>query len=100
FAPPVREPWPAAPTGATAFGPLAPQAGLRQQDQSEDCLFLNIWTPEADRRARRPVMVYFHGGAYTSGTATNPLTHGPRLAVQGDVVVVTVNQRLNLFGYG
>lgn len=99
FAPPVREPWPAAPMPATAFGPIAPQAGLRDQPQSEDCLFLNVWTPDADPRARRPVMVYFHGGAYTSGTVTDPLTHGPHLALQGGAVVVTVNQRLNALGY-
>ena len=99
FSPPVREAWPGAPTEAKAFGPIAPQAGLRDQAQSEDCLFLNVWTPEPDPRARRPVMVYFHGGAYTSGTVTDPLTHGARLAAAGDVVVVTVNQRLNALGY-
>jgi para-nitrobenzyl esterase len=99
FAPPVREPWPTAPTAALAFGPLAPQAGPGRAGQSEDCVFLNVWTPQADERARRPVMVYFHGGAYTSGTATDPVTQGPYLAADGDVVVVTVNHRLNAFGY-
>jgi hypothetical protein len=99
FAAPVREPWPTARIDALAFGPVAPQAGTGQAGQSEDCLFLNVWTPEADARARRPVMVYFHGGAYASGTATDPLTQGPHLALHGDVVVVTVNHRLNAFGY-
>jgi para-nitrobenzyl esterase len=99
FERPVREPWPEVPTQAAAFGPLAPQAGLGDQPQSEDCLFLNVWTPEVDPRAGRPVMVYFHGGAYATGTSTDPLTHGARLAVRGDAVVVTVNHRLNLFGY-
>jgi para-nitrobenzyl esterase len=99
FERPVREAWPSAPVQAAAFGPLAPQAGAQDQAQSEDCLFLNVWTPEDDPRARRPVMVYFHGGAYTSGTSTDPLTHGARLSAQGDVVVVTVNHRLNAFGY-
>jgi para-nitrobenzyl esterase len=99
FAPPVRERWPTRPTRATTFGPIAPQAGLRESAQSEDCLFLNVWTPAPDPRARRPVMVYFHGGAYTSGTVTDPLTHGPHLAGTADVVVVTVNQRLNALGY-
>jgi para-nitrobenzyl esterase len=99
FERPVREPWPTAPTQAAAFGPLAPQASLSDQAQSEDCLFLNVWTTEPDPRARRPVMVYFHGGAYATGTSTDPLTHGARLAAQGDVVVVTVNHRLNAFGY-
>ena len=100
FAPPVAVPFEGTRLDATAFGPIAPQAGLRDQPQSEDCLFLNVWTPDVDRRARRPVMVYFHGGAYNSGTVTDPLTHGRHLASRGDVVVVTVNQRLNVFGYG
>ncbi len=66
---------------------------------SEDCLFLNVWTPDLGPAAKRPVMVYFHGGAYNGGTVTDPVTHGQHLAGQGDVVVVTVNQRLNVFGY-
>ncbi|WP_374408465.1 carboxylesterase/lipase family protein [Pelagerythrobacter sp.] len=100
FAPPVPEPFAGEPLSATAFGPIAPQRGLGDFAQSEDCLFLNVWTPDADRRARRAVMVYFHGGAYNSGTVTDPLTHGQHLAAQGDVVVVSVNQRINVFGYG
>lgn len=100
FAAPRPVPAPTGPVDATGFGPIAPQLGLQDHRQSEDCLFLNVWTPDANPRARRPVMVYFHGGAYTSGTVTDPLTHGHRLAEQGDVVVVTVNQRLNVFGYG
>nr|WP_166179873.1 carboxylesterase family protein [Altererythrobacter segetis] len=100
FAPPVREPWEGEPCKAAAFGPIAPQSGGQGARQSEDCLFLNVWTPEANPRTKRPVMVYFHGGAYSGGTVTDPLTQGARLAAQGDVVVVTVNHRLNLFGYG
>lgn len=100
FARPVPIPLEGAPIAATEFGPIAPQSGLKDYPQSEDCLLLNIWTPQVDARARRPVMVYFHGGAYNSGTVTDPLTHGAVLAEQGDVVVVTVNQRLNVFGYG
>jgi para-nitrobenzyl esterase len=99
FARPEREPWPTARTEATAFGPIAPQRGAHEEPMSEDCLFLNVWTPEADPRAGRPVMVYFHGGAYTTGSVTDPLTQGAHLARDGDVVVVTVNQRLNAFGY-
>ncbi|RVT43571.1 carboxylesterase/lipase family protein [Sphingobium algorifonticola] len=93
---PVR-PW----TGvadATAFAPSCPQRA-RQVAMSEDCLFLNIWTPGADSRAKRPVMVYIHGGAYSNGSVVDPLTDGARLATHGDVVVVTVNHRLNAFGY-
>lgn len=100
FSPPITEPFEGAPIEATSFGPIAPQAGLAELPQSEDCLYLNVWTPSAEPRAQRPVMVYFHGGAYTSGTVTDPLTHGGHLASREDVVVVTVNQRLNVFGYG
>ena len=97
---PVREPVPTAATPATQFGPLCPQRNPMTPAMSEDCLFLNIWTPDAHPSARRPVMVYFHGGAYSWGSVTDPLTHGAKLAEEGDVVVVTVNHRLNLFGYG
>ncbi|MGN3974993.1 carboxylesterase/lipase family protein [Tsuneonella sp. SYSU-LHT278] len=100
FAPPVREPLPTASTRADRFGPLAPQVRPITPDISEDCLFLNIWTPEARAGAARPVMVYFHGGAYNWGSVTDPVTHGPHLAAREDVVVVTVNHRLNVFGYG
>lgn len=100
FAPPVLEATPKVPTPAIKFGPLCPQRNPMSQEMSEDCLFLNIWSPEPRRDARRPVMVYFHGGAYNWGSVTDPLTHGPHLAAEGDVVVVTVNHRLNFFGYG
>jgi para-nitrobenzyl esterase len=83
---------------ASAFAPSCPQQG-KQESESEDCLFLNIWTPGPDPRAKRPVMLYIHGGAYSNGSVVDPLTHGDRLAAQGDVVVVTVNHRLNIFGY-
>jgi para-nitrobenzyl esterase len=84
---------------AQDFAPIAPQRGNPDLPQSEDCLFLNIWTPNANPAAKRAVMVYFHGGAYSNGTVTDPLTHGARLAASGDVVVVTVNHRLNALGY-
>lgn len=99
FARAVAEPYAGAPVKAQSFGPIAPQRGGGDEAQSEDCLFLNVWTPDANPRAKRAVMVYFHGGAYTTGTVTDPLTHGGRLAAQGDVVVVTVNHRLNALGY-
>ncbi len=82
-----------------AFGPICPQRGLKNEPQSEDCLFLNLWTPGTERAARRPVMVYFHGGAYSNGSVTDPLNDGATLARTEDVVVVTVNHRLNAFGY-
>ncbi|QSR17576.1 carboxylesterase/lipase family protein [Novosphingobium sp. KA1] len=99
FARAVAEPFGGAPLEALRFGPICPQRGLDDQPQSEDCLFLNVWTPEANPAARRAVMVYFHGGAYTTGSVTDPLTHGAKLAAGGDVVVVTVNHRLNALGY-
>ncbi|HYJ81964.1 MAG TPA: carboxylesterase/lipase family protein [Allosphingosinicella sp.] len=84
---------------ATGFGPSAPQRGDRYKPTGEDCLFLNVWTPEARPGGRRPVMVYFHGGAYSTGSVADPLNDGRFLANNGDVVVVTVNHRLNAFGY-
>lgn len=80
-----------------AFGPASPQRGS-EPNQSEDCLRLNVWMPDT-RPERRPVIVYIHGGAYSTGSGSSPLTHGARLAVKGDVVVVTVNHRLGPLGY-
>jgi para-nitrobenzyl esterase len=65
---------------------------------SEDCLRLNLWTPGLDT-GKRPVMVWFHGGAFSYGSANTPRTAGANLARRGDVVVVTVNHRLNIFGF-
>ncbi len=90
-----RAPRPVSDPPLGVYGPSSPQPG---REGSEDCLFLNIWTPARDGR-RRPVLVYFHGGAYSSGSADSPLLDGRNLAARGDVVVVTVGHRLNLFGY-
>ncbi len=76
-----------------------PQRGGRYDLVSEDCHFLNIWTPSAEPRAKRPVMVYFHGGAYSTGSVVTPLNDGAVLAAGQDVVVVTVNHRINALGY-
>jgi para-nitrobenzyl esterase len=83
---------------ATRFAPSCPQKG-KQAATSEDCLFLNIWTPGTEATAKRPVMLYIHGGAYSNGSVVDPLNHGDRLVARGDVVVVTVNHRLNALGY-
>ena len=66
-------------------------------NQSEDCLFLNVWTP--DPKGRRPVMVWLHGGAWRTGHGAVAGTNGARLAHDGDVVVVTVNYRLGALGW-
>src|SRR5512139_910517 len=65
---------------------------------SEDCLFLNVWTPGIDNK-KRPVMVWLHGGGFSSGSGGDAITEGGNLARKGDVVVVSVNHRLNVFGY-
>jgi para-nitrobenzyl esterase len=96
FQPPVAVPVDL--KGRDGFAPVAPQRSSTAQPQSEDCLTLNIWWP-MPAAGRRPVMVYIHGGAYSNGTGNDPLTHGATLAVQSGVVVVTVNHRLNAFGY-
>jgi para-nitrobenzyl esterase len=83
---------------ATGYGHASPQKG-REPDQSEDCLFLNVWTPALRDGRRRPVMVYVHGGAHATGSGSSPLYDGVALCRRGDVVVVTVNHRLNVFGY-
>ena len=67
--------------------------------ETEDCLTLNVWTPAADSAARRPVMVWLHGGAFSYGSSNSLRLQGMRLCQRGDVVVVTVNQRLNIFGH-
>lgn len=86
-----------------AVQPVEPETtfySLPQAVQSEDCLYLNIWTPEAPKSAKggRPVMVWIHGGAFMSGAGSIPVYDGAALARKG-VVVVTINYRLGVFGY-
>ncbi len=83
---------------ALTYGPSCPQPGSREQ-MSEDCLVLNVWTPALQDGGKRPVMVWFHGGEFSSGSGSSPLYDGTRLCQRGDVVVVTVNHRLNVFGH-
>ncbi|OYY91012.1 MAG: carboxylesterase [Sphingomonas sp. 28-66-16] len=99
FRAPIAVSTPGEAVSALTFGPVAPQQGSRYGAQSEDCLFLNVWTADAGPRARKPVMLYIHGGAYSGGSVTDPLNDGAALAARGDCVVVTVNHRLNALGY-
>lgn len=88
------------------YGDTAPQTFSRlalggtkgnRPPMGEDCLRLNVWTPGCDD-ARRPVLVWFHGGGFEAGTGSALLYDGTRVARRGDVVV-TVNHRLNVFGH-
>ncbi|MFI1284215.1 carboxylesterase/lipase family protein [Streptomyces sp. NPDC020858] len=93
---------------AIAFGPSAPQPYREGGDPvlgnhgappfNEDCLTLNVWTPAADG-AKRPVMVWIHGGGFISGSGSLPNYSGETFARNGDLVVVTVNYRLGPLGY-
>ena len=94
---------------ARKFGDICPQrpgdppayaAGWRLPlDASDDCLNLNIWTPALRDGAKRPVIVWIHGGGFSEGAAVSKVTDGARLAARGDVVVVSISHRLNVFGY-
>ncbi len=102
FLPPQPlQPWsgvrPAQVFSASAPQELSPVMGVDRI--SDDCLYLNIWTPATDT-ANRPVMVWFHGGAYLAGCGNQGLYRGARLATTQDCVVVTCNFRLGLFGFG
>jgi para-nitrobenzyl esterase len=88
------------------FAPNAPQTSMEvpfleppgKQPQSEDCLYLNIWTPGLDD-AKRPVMVWIHGGGFSTGAGSWVLYNGRTLSTRGDVVVVTINYRLGALGF-
>jgi para-nitrobenzyl esterase len=69
-----------------------------EPQMSENCLVLNVWTAAADS-AKRPVMVWLHGGGFAVGSGSAPAYDGTHLAARGDVVVVTINHRLNVFGH-
>lgn len=76
----------------------APRAAPGARDMSEQCQVLNLWTPALDN-GKRPVMLWLHGGGFTSGSASRPTFDGTSLNHAHDVVVVTINHRLASFGY-
>jgi para-nitrobenzyl esterase len=67
--------------------------------EGEDCLTLNVWTSGLDDGVRRPVMVWLHGGAFGYGSGNRAVTDGANLSGRGNIVVVSVNHRLNIFGF-
>jgi len=105
FAPPQPVGWKET-RDATRDGPIPPQGRSRlahvmgdvERPQSDDCLTLNIWTPAPDG-GKRPVMVWIHGGAFSSGAGSLPWYSGERFARNGDVVAVSINYRLGALGF-
>src|SRR5689334_6575226 len=89
---------------AREFGPRCMQARIfddmrfRSNGVSEDCLYLNVWTPAKSNRERLPVLVYFYGGGFVTGDSSEPRYDGESMAAKG-IVVVTVNYRLGVFGF-
>ena len=89
---------------ADRFGPRCMQPRpygdmiFRSEGMSEDCLYLNVWTPGASRDGQRPVLVYFYGGGFQAGDGSEPRYDGASMAREG-IVVVTLNYRLGVFGF-
>lgn len=91
---------------ATQFGPVSHQPadtrgtrfGAVQPLHSEDCLYLNVWSPSS-AGDQLPVMVWIHGGTFVTGSGSQPMFDGTSMAVKGDVVVVSINYRLGPFGF-
>ena len=114
FMPPVkRKPWSGI-RSSRQYGPVAPQgprAGWANDEeafmfswddgiQGEDCLRINIWTPAVNDAGKRPVMVWLHGGGFAAGSGQELKSYdGENLSRRGDVVVVSINHRLNVLGY-
>jgi para-nitrobenzyl esterase len=89
---------------ADQFGPRAMQLpvfgdmNFRSNGMSEDCLYLNVWTPATSDQDHLPVLIYFYGGGFVAGDGSEPRYDGASLACRG-IVVLTVNYRLNVFGF-
>jgi para-nitrobenzyl esterase len=78
--------------------PIFGDMGFRSLDMSEDCLYLNVWTPSKTMKEKMPVLVYFYGGGLAAGDGSEPRYDGETLAKKG-IVVVTLNYRLGIFGF-
>jgi para-nitrobenzyl esterase len=101
FMPPTAPPKWVGIQDAVEYGDQSPQAQgslAAAQRMSDDCLRINVWTPALDR-GKRPVMLWFHGGGFEAGSGSSRLYDGTRIARRGDVVVATVNHRLNVYGH-
>lgn len=86
---------------AFEYGDQSPQARgslAAAQAMTDDCLRINVWTPGLDN-GKRPVLLWFHGGGFEGGSGSSKLYDGTRVARRGDVVVATINHRLNVFGH-
>jgi len=99
------EPWEGV-LKADSYGPMSPQGSISGVDGESDqtgtdnnCQNLNIWTPSTNDEGKRPVMVWLHGGGFSTGSANEEGYDGEALSRSGDVVVVSVNHRLNVFGH-
>ena len=79
-------------------GAIGAERAVELRPMSEDCLYLNIWSPGADQQMR-PVMVYIHGGAFTLGSASDPWYDGTSFAAKHNIVVVSLNYRLGILGF-
>jgi para-nitrobenzyl esterase len=97
----VREAFQNGPTAPQLGGPVNPLILNHRQPavEGEDCLVINVFTPGVNDGRKRPVMVWLHGGGFASGAGSAHAFDGTDLARSGDVVMVSVNHRLNVFGY-
>jgi len=92
------EPISVSPVGPSIFKALG-VPGDKPRGEGEDCLVLNVWTPAINDGSKRPVMLWLHGGGFRGGSGSNPGWDGTNLCLRGDVVVMTINHRLNVMGF-